>query len=262
MSSRPLIIFITLVALQILLGHTDAMEAESVPLCEERLQELMKNTSSADELISSWEALENRCGKNGFYEYNLSKLLISSGHYVKAKNAIVSGLELNSPYDRELMLANGDIFLHQKDYANAESEYRAVVEKYPDWFLAHNYLGFALFAQGDNAQAIKQLNRANSLQEDSDSYRTLTLAYHLIGEHEQSVESLNRAFSLDEAILGDRDPMVAGIRSYAELGKFEVSRKLLAMLLERRPELRSDQEYLKSAMYLRKKMIEAGLVAN
>ena len=123
-------------------------------------------------------------------------------------------------------------------------------------------MGFALFAQGDNAQAIEQLNQANSLQEDSDSYRTLTLAYYLIGDHEESVESLNRAFSLDESILGDRDPMVAGIRSYADLGKFEISRKLLVMLLERRPELRNDQEYLRAGMYLRAKMIEAGRVAN
>ena len=262
MSSRPSKIFSTLAILQILLGYADAMAADSAPFCEERLQELTKSTSSPDELISSWEALESRCGDNGFYEYHLSKLLISSGHYAKAKNTIASGLELNSPYDKELMLASGDIFLHQKQYANAESEYKAVVEKYPDWYLAYNYLGFALFAQGDNAQAIEQLNQANSLQEDSDSYRTLTLAYYLIGDHEESVESLNRAFSLDESILGDRDPMVAGIRSYADLGKFEISRKLLVMLLERRPELRSDQEYLRAGMYLRAKMIEAGRVAN
>lgn len=262
MFSRPSKILGTLAALQILLGPVGAIAADLLPFCDERIQELTKSTKSHDELISSWEALENRCGDNGMYEYHLGKLLISSGHYAKAKNTIERGLELNSHYDKELMLASGDVFLHQKDYANAESKYKAVVEKYPDWFLAHNYLGFALFAQGDNAKAIEHLNRANSLQEDPDSYRTLTLAYHLVGDHEESVESLNRAFSLDEAILADRDPMVAGIRSYADLGKFEISRSLLAMLLEKRPELRGDQEYLKAGMYLRAKMIEAGLVAN
>ena len=52
--------------------------------------------------------------------------------------------------------------------------------------------------------------------ETADTYRTLTLAHHLLDNREKAIESLNRAFLLDEEILADRDPMVAGIRSYAE----------------------------------------------
>ena len=54
--------------------------------------------------------------------------------------------------------------------------------------------------------------------------------------------------------------MVAGIRSYAEIGRFDVSRNLLALLLNKKLEIKSDEEYLKAGFFVRQKMIDAGLV--
>ena len=96
------------------------------------------------------------------------------------------------------------------------------------------------------------MNKANAIQESADTYRTLTLAHYLLDNSELSVDSLNRAFSLDASVAAERDPMVAGIRSYAELGRFDISRKLLAMLLSSDPDMKDDPETEnKTAMFKR-----------
>ena len=241
-------------------GGQSIAAADTLKNCEQEFTHLQTSTTDVTKLTQGWIELGNSCQGTGFYEYRLSKLYINAREYAKATQTIESGLVYGTAFNRELLLAKGDIYLHQKDYATAENAYRVVTTKHPGWYAGFNYLGFALFAQGKHKQAIEILDKANSLMETADTYRTLTLAHHLLDNHEKAVESLNRAFSLDEDILADRDPMVAGIRSYAEIGKFDVSRNLLALLLNRKPEIKSDEEYLKAGFFVRQKMIDAGLI--
>lgn len=246
--------------LNLFYGSIGVVAADSLKFCEKELEALENSTSDVGKLIERWLALEDKCKGTGFYEYRLSKFYINAGDYVESEIAIDNGLKYETPFKKELLLAKGDIFLHGKKYAKAEKAYRFVTEQFPDWYAGFNYLGFALFAQGRNKEAVGILDKANDLEETADTYRTLTLVHHLLGNHKTAVESLNRAFSMDESVLSDRDPMVAGIRSYAELGNYEISRKLLAILLSRNPEIKSDKEYLKAGLFLRQKMIDAGLV--
>ncbi len=249
-----------LLTLILLYGGNGMVAADSLRFCEQELEKLENSTSNADELIKKWTTLENKCRGTGLYEYRLGKFYIAAGDYSKSEKIIENGLKYDTSFNKELLLAKGDIFLHRKEYVKAEKAYRVVTERFPNWYGGFNYLGFALFAQGKNKEAVGFLNKANALEEHPGTYRTLTLAHYLLDNHEQSVEALNRAFSLDELILADRDPMIAGIRSYVELGKYEVSRKLLVMLLSNKPEIKNDQEYLKAGLFLRQKMIDAGLV--
>jgi len=233
---------------------------ESLAICQQTYSELRNRAENVEELIENWIASEADCKGTGFYEYELSELYIRNRDYGKSNEVIEKGLGYKTSFDKELLFARGNVFLHQKDYAAAESAYKVVTEMYPDWNIGFDYLGFTVFAQGQNPRAVEILNRANRLKETADSYRTLTLAHHLLGNHEQAVDSLNRAYSLDEDILADRDPMVAGIRSYADIGKFDVSQQLLALLLNKNPEIRTDNEFLKAGFYLRQKMVDAGLI--
>ena len=241
-------------------GGKRVASTNSLEFCEQQMQELQSSGLELSEMIDRWLALEEQCKGSGYYEYHLSKLYLRGRQYERSRKAIDQGLGYDTAFTKELELARGDVYVHTKDYARAEVEYRRIVDKYPDWFAGHNFLGFVLFAQGKNDEAVKYLDKSNSLQESADSYRTLTLAHYLLGNYEESTDSLNRAYSLDESIMGDRDPMVAAIRSYTELGKYDVAYGLLGKLLEQKPEMREDQEYLKAGLYLREKMIEAGLV--
>jgi len=81
-----------------------------------------------------------------------------------------------------------------------------------------------------------------------------------LNEYERAAAALNNAYSLNNNIVSDRDAMVVGVRSFAELGKFEVAKNLLAMLLQARPSMKEDDEFLKAGLFLRQKLIEAGQV--
>ena len=115
-----------------------------------------------------------------------------------------------------------------------------------------------MLAQGEVKEAIQALDLANKSAESLDAYRNLSLAYYLNGDFEQSVDALNRAHSLNASVIGDRDAMVAGIRSYTELGKFDIAKTLLSLLLKDKPEMIDDEEYLNTVQFLRAKMLDAG----
>lgn len=229
-------------------------------VCEEKIEAVQTSDLPIGEMVSQMLGLEERCADTGLYEYRLSKLYISAREYAKAAASIIQGLEVESTYEKELSLARGDIHLHQHNYQEAASEYQSVVEHFPDWYAGHDKLGFALFAQGQNEKAIASLSRSVKLEQTPGSYRTLVLAYYLTGQFEASTEALDRAYSLNETILADRDPMVAAIRSYAELGKYQVSHGLMGTLLQKNPEIRGDPEFIKAGLFLREKMIAAGVV--
>ena len=253
-------VFPALVFLLATLYHNEGFAAsDALEACEDAFAKLPES-ASLDERIAGLGALEEQCHDTGFFELRMGELYIRNREYSKASRIIKRGLTSNTPFDKELLLAKGNIDLHRKDYSAAEEAYRAVTDKYPDWNTGFDYLGFALFAQGQNEKAVEYLDKANSLGESAASYRTLTLAHYLLENHEQSIESLNRAFSLDESILADRDPMVAGIRSYAEVGKFDISRSLLSLLLNRNPEVENDEEFIKAGLFLRQKMADAGVI--
>lgn len=244
----------------VLINNASIAKEEKLESCQAAFAEMHSTASGLGELIDTWGTMEESCRGTGFFEYRLSKLHIAYLEYTKASEWIARGLRYDTPYNAELSLAVGDIAMHQGDFVQAEAVYRTVTAAYPQWFAGFDYLGFSEFAQGKYDQAVDHLNKANSLQESADAYRTLTLAYYMLGNPEQAIDSLNRAYSLNEAILADRDPMIAGIRSYAEVGRFELSRNMLALLLREDPNIRSDQEFINAGYFLRQKMIDAGLV--
>ena len=241
-------------------GVSKAAADTQVGFCEEQLESIQTSDLQVAGRISRMLELESRCAGTGLYEYRLGKHYISARDYENATESIIQGLDANSPYDKELLLAKGDIYLHQRKYEKAATSYSAVAKAFPGWYAGHDNLGFALFAQGLNDEAISSLQRAVALRETASSYRTLTLAYYLNSQFRESTQALDRAYSLDESILADRDPMVAAIRSYAELGKYEVSYGLLGTLLQKNPGMREDPEYIKAGLFLREKMRADGLI--
>lgn len=204
--------------------------------------------------IRWWQSQEPICSGTGLYEYFLGKLHLRADRFGDATRAFQTGLELDSIYEKELQLALGDVELVQNRTEEAEEVYRRVALRYPEWSQGHHALGLALWMKGELEPAIVSLERANELNQSAATFRILTMAYYSTGNYESSADALNRAYSLDESISGDRDPMVAGIRSYTELGKYEVARGLLAMLLRANPDIRSDEEFLKAGFYLGARM--------
>ena len=210
--------------------------------------------------IAALSAMDARCREHPYYHYSLGKAYVVTGRFDEARAAFDAGLANPGEFAHILKLATGDIELYRHRYGRAAAIYRTVTQEYPEWHVGFEYLGFALFADGELDTARTALERSIALRESADAYRTLTLVYYLQGAFEQATDALNRGYSLNEALLGDRDFMVAGVRSYTELGRFDVARGLLAAMLKANSALKEDPEFLNAGHYLRARMVEAGLI--
>jgi len=234
--------------------------AESAAKCEDHFGQIAQSSDETSEKISRWKEYSESCAGTGVYEYQLAKLHIANRDYSAAEKVLSTSDDFPPPYEQYAALAKGDVVLHQKDYGSAEARYRKVVDDYPDWSNGYSNLGFAQLALGKYQDAVANLEKSISIQPTATAYRDAALAYYRLNEYERAAAALNNAYSLNNNIVSDRDAMVVGVRSFAELGKFEVAKNLLAMLLQARPGMKEDDEFLKAGLFLRQKLIEAGQI--
>jgi len=227
---------------------------------ENEIMRLEKSNEKISSKIATWESLKDKYKGTGLYEYELSKLYIDAHDYAMSRAAIEEGLKYKTEYVKGLWLAYGDTYLKEGSYAEAEDKYLKAVNADPSWFEGYHKLGFVQFIQGRYEKAIRNFLEANKLYEQSKTYNYLCLSYYSLGNYQKAIAALDRAFQLDQSVVGDRDAMIIGARSYAEIGKFDISKKLLAMLLNKRPELIEDKEFIKAGLFLRQKMIAAGVL--
>lgn len=211
--------------------------------------------------VSQLEERDTVCPNKGEILYFLGKAKLREKDFEAASEYFVRGLENPGIAEAELRLALGDVELTRGDYALAATIYEKVADDYPDWELALDYLGFALFATGDYERAKIHLRQSIGIRESAASYRTLTLVEYSLGDWEAAIDALNRGYSLDDQLLADRDFMVAGVRSYTEIARYDVARSLLALLLDARPEMRDDEEFVRAGFYLRERMLQDGLIS-
>ncbi len=243
-----------------LFSCVDGVAGERTDKCEDKLGEITQSSDETSEKIDRWTGISETCAGTGFYEYQLAKLHIRNRDYRAADTVLSKSEGFPPPYDQYSALAKGDALLHQKNYESAEAKYRKVVDAYPEWSNGYSNLGFTQFALGRYQEAVVNLEKSISIQPSAIAHRDAALAYYSLNEYESAAAALNSAYSLNNDIVSDRDAMIVGVRSFAELGKFEVAKNLLAMLLQARPGMKEDNEFLKAGLFLRQKLIEAGRV--
>lgn len=246
----------------LVLGEVSTAEADTGTLasCQRALYAIEEEESDFLNRLKRMQSLGEKCSGTGLYEYHLAKLYINTREYEKSARVFDDGLELGTEFSNLLLLGKGDIYLHQHDYPRAEQIYREVTDKFPEWYAGFNFLGFALLAQDKNSEAIESLVRSNALAEAAETYKHLTVAYHRTGQHEQAVDAFGRAYSLDEAVLEDTATAADCIKSYAMIGKFEIAKNVLALMLKANSDVRQDPKFLEAGFFLKEKMQEAGLL--
>jgi len=234
-------------------GHAIATAKNS---CEKEWDEVLssKSLSSYDSKIEYWKSKSKACGKTGIYEFRLGHLYTMSGQLSKAESAFNNGLSYKTKYRKELLSGLADLHLKKSDWKSAESTYKRIISEYPQWYNGYQGLGIVKLIKKEFKQSIDLLNKSNQLQATSLSYRNLTIAYHQIGDHANTVNSINSAFEIDSNIQSDRDAMLAAAVSYAKLGKYKVADGLLGMLLKARPEVQNDEQFIKIASFVSRKL--------
>ena len=81
----------------------------------------------------------------------------------------------------------GDEYMIADEYAEAEKEYRRVIEKAPRFAYAHSQLGLTLLKQARYDEAISEITKAKELSENNPSIETnLIYAYWTVGRKEDA----------------------------------------------------------------------------
>lgn len=209
----------------------------------------------AEAKISAMEKIAGRCAKTtGQYEFRLASLFTELERFDRSEALLKQGMALGKGYKRELRLAMADLSLSRGDLPGAERQYKDLVQENPNWFFGYTKLGVVRMEQRRFREAAEFLEKANALEKNAFTYRSLAIVYNQLGEHEAAVRSINIAFEMDdESIVGDRDAMLSAIHSYGALGKLEVARNLIGMTLNAQPDFRNDPRYQQALNYLKKR---------
>ncbi len=97
-----------------------------------------------------------------------------------------------------LLYYRGISYERDKQWANAEADFKHALELYPDQPLVLNYLGYSWVDRGEHLdEAFKMLRQAVALRpEDGYVVDSLGWAHYKLGEYDEAVKELERAIEL------------------------------------------------------------------
>lgn len=226
-------------------------------ICNDFWREIIFSQQShagVESKIRAWKMKAKQCGETGLYEFRLANLYIQARQYSEAERTLNSALANKPSQEKVLQIGLVDIDLAKGNWNEAEMRLLEIVKKYPDWYLSYQKLGVVKMEKKEIPEAIEYLKKSNDREQHAATYAELVVAYHQLQNHEETVKAMNAAFELDQSVISDREAMLSASMSYTALGKFEVSKNLLGMLLKARPELRDDAGFQQALHYLSRSM--------
>jgi tetratricopeptide (TPR) repeat protein len=221
-----------------------------------------------DDLLKAWQRYEGKCRGTGVYEARLGQTYLLLNRVDDARNTLSAGKAIKSDYGnlvehfllniefRELVRRGAT----KGDFNKLVSEYRQLIATYPDWYVGYEQLGNIMMFLRQGDEAIKlSLDAARLSPTSWMSYRNLAIAYSWAGRHRESVDAANKVWGLRKTVTSDSEFMLAMATSFSELGEFDSAQSCLVVVSAAKPEIRSDPEYSKVVLHVKKKMADAGI---
>lgn len=170
------------------------------------------------------------------------------------------GIKLAEKANLSLQVAAADDVLDDAEYEDLQAQYQHIIEKFPEW--SEGYSGMATLAVMKNQcdDVIHYANIANSKQHNEMAYYSLTLCYTKTARYEEAVNAANTAIALNEALTKNSEFMIYSAFAFTEVGKYDVARGLLGMIMKEEPEIKSNKKFLLAGRNLATRMREAGLI--
>jgi len=235
------------------LGFSGSVSATAEPFCDALYRELLegdKRTIPAAEKVTAYSAVSEQCAGTGIYEFRLGALQNMAAQPDAAEKSFRRGLALQSPYEKELLMGLGDVYMTRQDLAEAEKTFLRLVEDYPDWFYGALKMCELKVDQKDFSAAVTYCEQSNRLQPNAFNYRNLTIAYHQLGRHAETVAAANKAYELDSGFISDVPAIMSAVFSFAQVGKLKVAKNLLAMHLQKNPDIKNHPSYQKALQFI------------
>ena len=162
--------------------------------------------------------------------------------------------------NQSLQVAAADDILNEAEYEDLRDQYQHIIDQFPGWY--EGYSGMATLALMTNQcdDVFHYANTSNSKQQNEMAYYSLTLCYTKTAHYEQAVNAANATIALNEELTKNSEFMIYSAFAFTEVGKYEVARSLLAMIMKEKPEIKSNEKFLTTGRNLATRMREAGLI--
>lgn len=216
---------------------------------------------SDKEKLNRWKSItEKTCLESPDYFYRLGLLYSALKQYANGENAYLTALQSASPLEKQVRLSLANIYVQrgvkgnsENDIKKAEAEYGKLMELFPNFHGGYAQMGGLKLMLGDNSGVVKYSEASVEIQPSFYAYRNLVIAYQGVGKYEESINAFSRAYELDsgDALMSDRDSMLSVSVAYAEIGKYTLSKNALATLLQKRPDLEKDPNFISAISYIK-----------
>ena len=198
--------------------------------------------------------LSAKCGNIPEYYLELGSYYIAQNDYLKAKEQFLNVIDNYKEAAHQGGLGIGKIALHKKDFQEALDVFTGLVEKYPKWDKGYEHLGIAYVQTKNYRKAIDVLELGAKLNSNNyQVFRYLGFSYYYLSDPSKAINFFDKAFALNKQLLLDVPLMVAAARSYIDIGKYDVAKSLLTILISNVEGVENDQNYILAVKYYNEK---------
>jgi len=125
----------------------------------------------------------------------LGRLFYAKKSFAQAEEELRKAVELDPGHARSLYLL-GRVYLEQHDTGHSILYLQAALQHDPDFLEAHAALGQAYVHSEEPALAVKELEKAASIDKYGDLHYLLYVAYHKLGKEDMARQALARSQEL------------------------------------------------------------------
>jgi len=237
----------------------------SVKECENTLNEILfsKVLVTKDDKLQAWREKSKDCNENEvFIAIGKTKIYMKHGDLKNAKKTINAALKYKSKLTKYLEIYLIDIkfqeaaqapTIDKDEFVLMVEGYEGLIAKYPDWYGGYSGLGSVYYSVGDNKNAELLLFKASESEgADAVVFRMLVLIYEQLEEYKKAIYSFDKALKLNQNLINDKEMMISASYSYMYSGDLEFSKKILTLLYQEFPDIKTDKSYLNAGKALAK----------
>jgi len=148
-----------------------------------------------DDAIREFQAAAKTHPDDPELHQRLGELFYTKKSFARAEEELRKAIELDPGHTRSLYLL-GRVYLEQHQTAQSVPYFQAALQRNPGLLEAHAGLGQAYVRSGQPDLAVKELQKAASIDKYGDLHYLLYVAYHKLGKEDLARQALGRSQEL------------------------------------------------------------------
>ncbi len=250
-----------------------AESASALEACEKQWEQLYSKYSNApveahfNELYEMWKEKADSCGGSDYFELQKGWLETQIVEFDLAESTFENGRKKAQSYlpEIELGLANLPFQRATRTSANVderlllegEKKLLAFIDKYPKRADGYGMLAGVFLVKGEFNLVVEYSEKAIQYAAEPFAMRNGAIAYYQLENDKKTIEFGTKAIEMAPVLKSDTDLMLSLAHAYANLNNFELSLKVLTMLVDSNKEAKATDKFQSSLAEIRKQYVES-----